>query len=248
MISKSVNGLDFLQFELFAEERRLVHGLFYRKMQIGSASSASLDVSRNSGDCLQKIEENRRRILKALQLEKCVDAQLVHGRRVARVDAIESPGVCDGMITSLVNVGLMIPLADCQGAIFYDPVKHVVANVHSGWRGNVQNIYEETVLQMRQCFGSRPEDLLVGVSPSLGPDRAEFKNFAEELPSSFLRYQVRPTYFDLWAIARDQLQEAGVLPHHIEIASICTHSRPEEYFSYRRDKTAPRQATVAAII
>ncbi|MES2122307.1 MAG: peptidoglycan editing factor PgeF [Chlamydiota bacterium] len=244
MISKNVNGLEFLQYELFAEEPRLVHGIFLRRAE---ESSRSLNVSPRAGDPLS-VEENRRLILNALQLDRCIDAHLVHGCRVARVDHEESPGICDGMMTALINVGLMIPLADCQGAIFYDPIRHVVANVHSGWRGNVQNIYQETVLQMQKEFGSKPDDLLVGVSPSLGPDHSEFKNHAVELPPSFSRFQVRPTYFDLWAVARAQLEEVGVLPHHIQIAEICTYSRREDFFSYRRDKSPERQATVAAIL
>ncbi len=244
MISKNVNGLEFLQYELFAEEPRLVHGVFLRR---GERVGSSLNVSHRAGDP-SLVEENRRLILTALQLDRCIDAHLVHGCRVARVDQEESPGICDGMMTSLINVGLMIPLADCQGAIFYDPIRHVVANVHAGWRGNVQNIYQETVVQMRREFGSKPENLLVGVSPSLGPDKAEFQNHAVELPPSFSRFQVRPTYFDLWAIARYQLEEAGVLPHHIQVAEMCTYCRQEDFFSYRRDKSPERQATVAAII
>src|SRR5262249_11397000 len=98
-----------------------------------------------------------------------------------------------------------------------------------------------------QAFGSRPEDLLVGISPSLGPHSAEFKNYRTEFPQELWGFQVRPEYFDLWALARHQCEECGILPQHIEIAEICTYANPEDYFSYRRDGVTGRNATVAAL-
>ena len=142
----------------------------------------------------------------------------------------------------------MIKHADCQAAIFYDPEHRAIANVHCGWRGNVQNIYRETVREMRRHFASRPENILVAISPSLGPEKAEFINFKKELPEAFLPYQVKPTYFDLWAISRMQLESEGILSHHIQIASICTYSHPEDYFSFRRDnRVTGNHGTVAVL-
>ncbi len=116
----------------------------------------------------------------------------------------------------------MIRHADCQATIFYDPEHNAIANVHCGWRGNVQNIYRATAFEMRKTFSSKPENILVGISPSLGPEKSEFINYRKEFPESFLPYEIKPTYFDLWAISRMQLEASGILPHHIEVASICT--------------------------
>ena len=43
------------------------------------------------------------------------------------------------------DCGLVIQHADCQAAIFFDPVRKAIANVHCGWRGSVCNIYAKTV-------------------------------------------------------------------------------------------------------
>jgi polyphenol oxidase len=136
---------------------------------------------------------------------------------------------------------------DCQAAILYDPIHRALANVHAGWRGNVQNIYRTAVQKMVHSFGSKPQDLLVGISPSIGPKHAEFKNYKSEFPEEFWEFQVKPTYFDLWQIARHQFESSGVLAHHIQIAEICTFDHPSDYFSYRRDKTTGRHATVAML-
>jgi copper oxidase (laccase) domain-containing protein len=60
-------------------------------------------------------------------------------------------------------------------------------------------------------------------------------------------YQVRPTYFDLWRLSRDQLAAAGLPPDQIDIAGLCTRCRPEEFYSYRREKISGRQGSVIAL-
>ena len=89
---------------------------------------------------------------------------------------------CDILTTRETERALMIHHADCQAAIFYDPVVHALANVHCGWRGSIQNVYQETLAHMFQTFGSKAENVLVAISPSLGPQNAEFVNFEQELP------------------------------------------------------------------
>ncbi|MBX9642076.1 MAG: polyphenol oxidase family protein, partial [Mycobacteriaceae bacterium] len=173
-----------------------------------------------------------------------------HGKSIAVIDEHSPEEVVnyDGLITSTPGVTLMMRHADCQIALFYDPKNHAAANVHAGWRGSVANIYAETVQQMQQVYGSYPSDLLVCVSPSLGPDEAEFIHYRSELPEEFWAFQVRPTYFDFWSISEFQLQAAGILPHHIEVARLSTYSNPHDYFSYRRDKKTGRHATCMTLL
>lgn len=246
MIRKRAGDVEWLEFELFASEPKLVHGIFLRRGGISKGPYASLNVGGRTEDEAANIEENRRRILDALGIKKYVSCRQVHSDGVAVVDEeSQAIGDCDAMITQQTNLGLMILHADCQAAILYDPVHGALANVHSGWRGNVKNIYRAAIEKMAQAYGSKPQDLLVGISPSLGPHNAEFKNYRTELPPEFWEFQVRPEYFDLWAIARHQLEECGVLPHHIQIAEICTFANPQDYFSYRRDKIIGSHATLA---
>lgn len=146
-----------------------------------------------------------------------------------------------------LGLGLTILHADCQVALFYDPIQHAITVTHCGWRGSVQNIYQESIAAMRSLYGTKAENLLVGISPSLGPSASQFIHYQRELPESFYPFQVKPLYFDFWAISKWQLRECGVLPHHIEIAEICTYSHPEDFFSYRRIKTSGRHATIASL-
>lgn len=163
-------------------------------------------------------------------------------------DATELSLYCDALVTADKGMALMIKHADCQAAIFYDPTNQAIANVHAGWRGSVSNIYAEIVHTMQQTFGSRPQELLACISPSLGPEEAEFIHYNQELPEELWDFQVKSNYFDFWAISEYQLQAAGLLPHHIEIAKISTYSNAHDYFSYRRERVTGRNGTVVALV
>jgi YfiH family protein len=248
MLRKKKNALEWLEFELLADIPGLVHGIFLRHGGISEGPYCSLNMGRETGDDPKNVEENSRRVFEALSIKQWVAGKQVHKDEVVYIkDSRQNIGECDALVTDRKEIGLIIKHADCQVAIFYDPMCRAVANVHSGWRGSVKNIYAAAVQKMMETFDSKPENLLVGISPSLGPNHAEFVNYKVEFPEEFWKFQVRPDYFDLWAIARYQLQASGILPHHIQIAQICTHTEAKDYFSYRRDKVSGRNATVVML-
>jgi len=238
MIHKKKGEIEWLEFELLASEPHVTHGVFLRSGGVSiKPQFASLNIMKGSGDDLIHVEENRKRIQKSLELEHLIGVHQVHGKDVVLVrdpDATLLPH--DGLITDQKKRGLLIVHADCQATFFYDPIHLAIANVHAGWRGQGQNIYKETIQKMKTQFGTRAEDLLVCISPSLGPDHSEFIHYQKELPSEFWDFQIKPYYFDLWSIAKYQLQASGILPHHIQIAYMDTYNDPEKFFSYRREK------------
>ena len=245
MLRKKKGQVEWLEFELLQEYPEVVHGVFLRH---GGVSKPPYD-SLNAGtkDDPQAISQNRRRMYDILGVPHIMQPNDCHGGQVEPVFAAnERPTVdCDGLMTQLCNLGLMITHADCQAAIFYDPTCKVLANVHCGWRGNVHNIYANTVHALQKQFVVNPKNLRVCISPSLGPNAAEFIHYRKELPESFWSFQVKPTYFDLWAISRHQLERVGVPKAQIEVASLCTFENRADFFSYRRDKVTGRHATIA---
>ncbi len=246
MIRKKLGELEWLEFEIFEEYKLLVHGIFLRHGGVSAGSLGTLNAGGRMPDEMQNIKENHRRMLEALGIERYSYGKQVHGNEIVWVQKeAQEIQECDGMITHMKDHALMIRHADCQAAIFYDPIQNLLATVHSGWRGQVQNIYGETIKKMTQLFHSKPENILVGISPSLGPEYSEFIHYKTEFPEEFWQFQVKPFYFDLWAIARHQLDQSGILPSHLQIANICTYSNEQDYFSYRRDKQTGNHALFA---
>ncbi len=239
------DGVHWLNFSLF-DSLPIQHGIFLRHGGVSQEPYHSLNLGYSSGDDPQSVKANRQKILSVFDLNQTSTLWQVHGNVVHEASDEQLKG--DGLVTNQPHRGLLVLHADCQAAIFYDPVHHALANVHCGWRGSVANIYKETIDTMQLLYKTNPKDLLVGISPSLGPKAAEFRNFQSELPKEFWPFQIRPTYFDFWEISRWQLRQSGVLDKHIEIASICTYENETDFFSYRRLQKSGRHATVTALL
>lgn len=242
------HNVSWLQFDLLANIPHLKHGVFLRHGGFSSGPYTSLNLSQNVGDHPDHVAANRQKVCALLGIQTCVRAHQIHGDQVVIADPL-NPTLpqCDAFITNRPEVGLLITHADCQAALFYDPVHHALANVHCGWRGSVQNIYAKTVAAMQKTYGSKPENLLVGIAPSLGPSHAEFRNYRTELPEHFWDFQVKPTYFDFWSIAEMQLVHCGIQKNHIEFANICTYGTPEDCYSFRRSQIRGGHGTLAML-
>jgi YfiH family protein len=246
-----IGGLPGYRSPLLAGFPELVHAFFTRRGGVSAGPYGNLNLSFAVGDDPERVAANRRRVREALQLDHLTGAAQVHGQGYAVItggpqETGEVPQV-DILLTGEPGPGLLIKQADCQAVMLYDPVRRVAANVHCGWRGQVQNVLGQAVRRLGEIFGSRPQDLRAAIGPSLGPCCAEFRYFRRELPPEFWPYQVRPTYFDLWRLSRDQLLAAGLSPAHLDHAALCTRCRTRDFYSYRRDHTTGRQGAVIAL-
>lgn len=253
------NGLQRLQFPAMSAQRGFFHGVFLRDAtRGGQGGDAPFNVGMDNGSPEATVRSNRQKMLGAFKdgLVGMYGRQ-VHGKEIgvlrkddlqdhlASSETIQLDG--DALITDLEGVALVILVADCQPVIMIDPVKRVVANVHSGWRGSVQDIIGSTIRRMGDDFGCRPEDLICGIGPSLGPCCAEFIHYKKELPESFWKYGHTAMRFDFWQISRDQMTEAGVRSDHISVSDMCTRCNPHLFFSYRGEKQTGRFAAVVGI-
>lgn len=157
------------------------------------------------------------------------------------------PLIGDAVVTDIPRKNLVIQVADCQSVLVYEPVRQVVANIHAGWRGSINNIIGRTITAMQQNFGCNPRDIVAGISPSLGPCCAEFINYRKEIPASYWQYKDDKDHFDFWSASRDQLCDAGVIDDNIDTAGICTKCDTDNFFSFRGEGITGRFATVIGI-
>lgn len=167
------------------------------------------------------------------EMEDAVMADQIHTDIILEVGSKpETEPQCDAFITEEKELTIMVKVADCQGVLMYDPVTHSTASVHSGWRGSTMNILGKAVQAMSDQFGSDPADLLVAISPSLGPCCAEFSDPESELPDFCQTFVDERRHVDFWSLSKQQLAEVGVPEAQIELAGICTKCTPG-YFSHR---------------
>src|SRR5258708_6695819 len=74
----------------------------------------------------------------------------------------------DGAMTNVPGVMLGVQVADCVPVLVADVRRRAVAAFHAGWRGTLARIVERGIGRMRLRYGSRPEDLVAVVGPSIG--------------------------------------------------------------------------------
>ena len=241
--------LEWLDYDSLEDHPSIIGRTFLRHGGASIGAFSTLNISDAVGDHPDSVKVNRSLILNSIGVSHLAFAKQKHGDNVVKVtlDNYSKLPEADGIYTRESDIGLVVTHADCQAAIFYDPVNQIIGAVHAGWRGLVQKDVYKSMVDTFVQEGSNLEDIIVCVSPSLGPEHSEFKNYKTEIPKEFWDFQIRPFYFDLWKIARFRLSEAGILEGNIELAEICTFSNPKDYFSYRRDKITGRHGTVIAI-
>ncbi len=260
MILFCKNNLRYFTFSLFNRHLKIRHGVFTRHNGASVGDFASLNTGLFVGDTETAVATNRQAIGRCIGADHLIFTRQTHQSRIQIISKTEksfflpsdplpgaAPNAADAMITDVPGMFLAIQVADCQSVLLYDPKKHVAANIHAGWRGSAANIIQTCVRAMETQFGCRPEHLIAGISPSLGPCCAEFTHYKEELPASFRQFKDKNHYFDFWRISQTQLTDAGIMPQHIEIAGICTKCNGHLFFSYRKKHRTGRFVSVIGL-
>jgi hypothetical protein len=134
-------------------------------------------------DEAEKVTENRRRLLGAVAdgTAKLVTLRQIHsglirvieprdGALEGSLETADGRAVLrgDGMMTDVPGVMLGVQVADCVPVLVADVKRKAVAAFHAGWRGTLRRIVERGIGTMQLRYGSRPEDLIAVVGPSIG--------------------------------------------------------------------------------
>jgi len=252
MIRQSEKGIDYFQFSLLKDIPGLKHAVFTRHRGVSTDPYASLNVGLTVGDSTERVARNRELIRASFGYGELQFIEQVHEDGVVVIDPdrpnpVSRPPRGDALVTARAGLTLVTQLADCQPVLICDPAHRVIANVHSGWRGSLQNIVGRTVAVMVDQCGCRPGSLLAGIGPSLGPCCAEFVNYRKEIPPGLWQYRDSRDHFDFWAISRDQLLDAGLVETHIEVGGLCTRCRTDLFYSYRAEGTTGRFAAAIGL-
>jgi len=250
-------GLVYFSYSIFNEHREIVHVISTRLGGTSKDPYDSLNLGLHVGDEDESVLRNRAILCRALGIDRnrLVSASQVHGARV-RIVTSEDSGKgalsqndsipeTDALVTDVPGIPLMILVADCVIVSLYDPKEKVIALSHASWRGTLGGIAAATIAKMEESFGCRSENIIAGISPSIGPCCYEvghdvidafLEKFPEDAKSFFPKFGGRKAYLDLWAANRIQLVRAGIKESNIESAEMCTSCRNDLFFSYRAQK------------
>lgn len=250
---RQVGDFPMLVYPLLEQTGMVKHCFTTRQGGVSDGIFESLNLSFTRGDSRAAVEENFRRVAKALgtEYENFVFTDQTHTtnvKRVGREDAgkglTRERGYTDvdGLITNEPGIVLSTFYADCVPLYFVDPVHHAIGLSHSGWRGTVGRMGKVTLEAMKKEFDTNPADVICAIGPSICQSCYEVsEDVAVEFKREFCgqeeeilmdkgngKYQL-----DLWKANELILLEAGVKPEHLAVTNICTCCNDKLLFSHR---------------
>ncbi len=221
------------------------YGFFTRHGGVSGDSFTGLNCGLGSGDILNHVIENHRRIAATFQLDV---AQLVFCKQIhsSKVITVSDPWhrddrpEADAMVTREKNIILAVMSADCAPVLFHDAQNHIIGAAHSGWKGAMSGVLEETVTAIEYMGGSL-NTLHACIGPCIQQESYEVSNVFyqtfikdHEDHAVFFKPSIRPEHFqfDLPAFVEDRLRRRGV--RHVYALKHDTQSDAQQFFSYRR--------------
>ena len=263
-VFRQVHGLDVLTWPVF-DAFPLDAVVTTRAGGVSTGAYGTLNLSLMVGDDPARVLENRRRAATALDAGPAdlVFAAQVHGnlaqvvgtadRGRGTVHAADAIPGADVLVTAEPGPILAVLAADCVPIVLYDPVAHVLACAHAGWRGTVARAAASAVAAM-ESLGAHPGDIVAGVGPAAYPYQvsAEVADAATETFGDRAAEVLEPVSpgqwrFALWAANRIVLREAGVPEANIHLTDVPTGPPSTPFFSHRAEQPCGRFAAIARL-
>jgi YfiH family protein len=214
------------------------HAIFTRQGGVSLEPWRSLNVGGSVGDRPDNVATNRKLIFEAVDrpADSLATVWQTHSDRVVVVNRPMNgadPEKADAMVTDRPEVTLMLRFADCVPILAYDPARHALGIAHAGWKGTLSGIARQLIASFGREYGSHPQDLCVGIGPSVAAHHYPVGPEVVEAVRMAFGEIAGQTKFDLWAANRWLLEAAGVT--HIEMSGVCTACETGDWYSHRAE-------------
>jgi YfiH family protein len=225
---------------------RGVHALITTRAGGASRGAyAGLNLSLRSGDDAADVARNRASLRQWLPANPQWLRQ-VHGTTVVEAGNGDEHPEADAAYSRRPGIVCAVLTADCLPVLLCDEAGTVVAAAHAGWRGLCAGVIEQTLRAMERPAA----DLLAYLGPAIGTGAYEV---GDEVRQAFVAADPesgdafapgKPGKFqaDLYALARRRLARSGVT--RVYGGGYCTYTERERFYSYRRDGTTGRMASL----
>jgi hypothetical protein len=209
---------------------------------------AAFNLDPRVGDDPAAVGRNREILRSALPADPLWLHQ-VHGADVVDAESAPARPRADGAVARTRHSVCAVLTADCLPVLLASRGGEVVGIAHAGWRGLAAGIIEATVARMAVAAA----EIVAWLGPAIGPRAYEV---GQEVYDAFVardagaaeafRARGRGKHLaDLYALARRRLAAAGVKT--ISGGAFCTHAESQRFYSYRRDATTGRFASLVWI-
>ena len=250
------DGIEFLQFRRLLEYKEIINHAYSLGTNLNFIT-AKANKEQLPSDIFEKNCRDYKNLCEIIgeNYINVVKANQEHTKNVQVVDEkinIDTPdfnlskyNATDGLVTNKSNIVLATTNADCILLLFFDPVKKVIANTHSGWKGTLQRISVETVEKMIKNFNCNPKDIICCICPSIRKCHFEVdsdvkdlfeKEFSELKNIIEFDKNKNKWYIDTVLINEKILENAGLKKQNIIDSGLCSVCNSELIHSYRVEK------------
>ena len=247
------NGVPYISYRILDDIPWLKNAVSTRLGGVSKDYLASMNLGFNRGDLDENVIRNHEIFANVIGVnpKNIVTGNQTHTTNVKVVTKDDcGKGIyrdrnytdIDGLITNEKGIVLATYYADCVPLLIVDTKNKAIGLSHSGWRGTVGKIGKVTIERMGELYGTKPEDIVACIGPSICQKCYEISEevavqFKEAFPDNIKeilidkgngKYQL-----DLWECNRINFKEAGVLPENIKVTDICTCHNTDVLFSHR---------------
>ena len=204
---------------------------------------ATLNLGMNSGDEAAYVRQNRHRLSAGMPREPAWLNQ-VHGTDIVHLDDWHDGIAADGAWTDHPGQVAVVLTADCLPVLLADQAGCFVAAVHAGWRGLAAGILERAVEKLPVAGNALHAWIgpaICGNCYQVGDDVRDAMLADDPAAADAFRPDGDRWRVDLKSIASATLSRRGVRVHD---AGRCTCCESDTFYSYRRDGTTGRMASV----
>ena len=254
------DGIEYLQFRKLLEYNDIINHAYAIGLDRNYRTARAKDAQKLSTEEYNKSIKDYKDLSGSIGINyiNIVKPNQAHTKNIKRVDSkikINEPDFdfsqyneTDGLITNSKNIALATMNADCILMLFFDPVKRVIANVHSGWKGTLQKISIEAVKKMEEEYNCNPNDIICCICPSIRkchfkvhkdvqePYYNEFKNL-EKIDELIVPIPGEDRWsIDTVEINKIILEQKGLKAENIIDCRICSVCNSDQIHTFRVEK------------
>ena len=202
-------GLPFLSYPMLEETGIVHHGFSTKLGGVSKGCWATMNISTTRGDDPEDVEENQRRIARAIGVkpEDMTFTNQTHTTNVAVVRAEDKGLSHSGWRGTVGKIG-KVTVELMQKTYGSDP-KDILAAIGPSICQDCYEVSEDVIVKFQKSFEEK------------------------YWPELFYQKENGKYQLNLWKANELVFEEAGILKKHIAVTNVCTHCNPDILFSHR---------------
>ena len=230
--------------EKLSKFKNLKHCFFSRKNGFSKGIYESLNCGMGSNDKKENVIKNLEFVSNKIGCKKefLITLNQTHSNNVVYFEKesdVKNKMNADAIVCKIKNLAIGILTADCAPILFYDTQKKIIGCAHSGWKGALNGIIQNTVKKFNE-LGSNNNNLVAVIGPCIKKENYQvgqefYNNFIihDKKNKIFLKKTNNQKFtFDLRGFINNEIANLNI--KNIENIEKDTFSEVKNFYSYRR--------------